>query len=96
MSLRDIAHSLFEEAITLQRPSNIVLKSSEKYNEDFSKADRIFPIAIGKIPSAMGSKVPAWPILLIKNFFLIEFMALKDVILLGLYKFIQPCFEIIT
>ena len=48
MSLRDIAHSLFEEAITLQRPSNIVLKSSEKYNEDFSKADRIFPIAIGK------------------------------------------------
>ena len=48
MSLRDIAHSLFEEAITLQRPSNIVLKSSEKYSEDFSKADRIFPIAIGK------------------------------------------------
>ena len=48
MSLRDIAHSLFEEAITLQRPSNIVLKSSEKYSGDFSKADRIFPIAIGK------------------------------------------------
>ena len=48
MSLRDIAHSLFEEALTLQRPSNIVLKSSEKYSGDFSKADRIFPIAIGK------------------------------------------------
>ena len=48
MSLRDIAHSLFEEAINLQRPSNIVLKSSEKYNNDFSQADRIFPVAIGK------------------------------------------------
>jgi len=48
MSLRDIAHSLFEEAITLQRPSNIVLKTSEKYNYHFSKAERIFPVAIGK------------------------------------------------
>lgn len=48
MSLRDIAHSLFEEAITLQRPSTIVLKSSEKYNDHFSQAERIFPVAIGK------------------------------------------------
>lgn len=48
MSLRDIAHSLFEEAITLQRPSNIVLKSSDKYKPHFANADRIFPIAIGK------------------------------------------------
>ena len=57
MSLRDIAHSLFEEAITLQRPSNIVLKSSEKYSEDFSKADRIFPIAIGKASVLMLSLI---------------------------------------
>ena len=48
MSLRDIAHSLFEEAINLQRPSNIVLKSSEKYKKNFSQAERIFPVAIGK------------------------------------------------
>ena len=48
MSLRESANSLFKEAITLQRPSNIVLNSSPKYDTHFDKAERIFPIAIGK------------------------------------------------
>jgi hydroxypyruvate reductase len=48
MTLRAIAHSLFEEAIALQSPSNIVRKSSETYELDFSNASRIFPVAIGK------------------------------------------------
>ena len=48
MSLREAAHSLFEEAITLQRPSNTVLNSSSKYDAYFDNAERIFPIAIGK------------------------------------------------
>ncbi len=48
MSLREAAHSLFEEAITLQRPSNIVLNSSSKYDLHFDAAERIFPVAIGK------------------------------------------------
>ena len=48
MTLRAIAHSLFEEAIALQSPSNIVRKSSETYEPHFSNASRIFPVAIGK------------------------------------------------
>ena len=48
MSLREAAHSLFQEAITLQRPSNTVLNSSSKYDANFDSAERIFPIAIGK------------------------------------------------
>ena len=48
MSLRESANSLFKEAITLQRPSNIVLNSSPKYDTYFDKAERIFPVAIGK------------------------------------------------
>ncbi len=48
MSLRETAHSLFEEAISLQRPSNIVSKSASKYVEHFDISERIFPVAIGK------------------------------------------------
>ncbi len=48
MSLRESANSLFKEAITLQRPSNIVFNSSPKYDAYFDKAERIFPVAIGK------------------------------------------------
>ncbi len=48
MSLRETAHSLFEEAISLQRPSSIVLNSSYKYDSYFASSDRIFPVAIGK------------------------------------------------
>lgn len=48
MSLREIAHSIFIEALDLQKPSNIVFKSSSKYDELFSKAKKIYPIAIGK------------------------------------------------
>ena len=48
MSSRDIAHSLFEEAIALQRPSNIVFLSCEKYEDYFVSAERIFPVAVGK------------------------------------------------
>ena len=48
MSLRDTAHSLFEEALALQRPSNIVTNSSSKYDSYFDSSDRIFPVAIGK------------------------------------------------
>ena len=48
MSLRDIAHSLFQEAIALQRPSVIVNNSLAEFEEYFYKAERIFPIAIGK------------------------------------------------
>ena len=48
MSLRDIAHSLFQEAIAYQRPSVIVNNSLGEYEEYFHNARRIFPIAIGK------------------------------------------------
>ena len=48
MSLRDIAHSLFQEAIAIQRPSVIVNNSLDEFEEYFHNAERIFPIAIGK------------------------------------------------
>lgn len=48
MSLREAANSLFKEALTLQQPSNIVFNSSLKYDSYFNKAERIFPVAIGK------------------------------------------------
>ena len=48
MSLRDIAHSLFEKAIEQQRPSAIVYESLEQYEEYLLNAKRIFPVAIGK------------------------------------------------
>ena len=48
MSLRDIAHSLFAEAIVKQGPSAIVYESSKKYDKHFQNAKRIFPVAIGK------------------------------------------------
>ena len=48
MSLRDIAHSLFQEAIAHQRPSVIVNNSLGEFEEYFHNARRIFPIAIGK------------------------------------------------
>ena len=48
MSLRDIAHSLFEKAIEQQRPSAIVYESLKQYEEYLINAKRIFPVAIGK------------------------------------------------
>ena len=48
MSLRDIAHSLFQEAITYQRPSVIVNNSLDEFEEYFHNARRIYPVAIGK------------------------------------------------
>ena len=48
MSLRDIARSLFVEAIAKQAPSSIVYESSKKYDAHFHDATRIFPVAIGK------------------------------------------------
>ena len=44
MSSRDIAHSLFEEAIALQRPSNIVFLSCEKYEDYFVSTKEYFPV----------------------------------------------------
>ena len=48
MSLRDIAHSLFQEAIAYQRPSVIVNNSLDEFEEYFNNARRIFPISFGK------------------------------------------------
>ena len=48
MSLRDIAHSLFQEAISYQRPSVIVNNSLDEFEEYFHNARRIYPVAIGK------------------------------------------------
>ncbi len=53
MSLREIAHSIFIEALDKQRPSNIVFDSSSKYAELFSKAKKIFPVAFGKASPLM-------------------------------------------
>ena len=50
----------------------------------------VFPIAVGKIPSANGSNVPAWPILYRLNFFFIFRIALKELIFIGLYILSQP------
>ena len=55
MSLRDIAHSLFVEAIAKQGPSAIVYESSKKYDKHFHDANRIFPVAIGKASVEMMS-----------------------------------------
>ena len=55
MSLRDIAHSLFAEAIAKQGPSSIVYESSKKYDADFHNATRIFPVAVGKASVEMMS-----------------------------------------
>ena len=55
MSLRDIAHSLFAEAIAKQSPSSIVYESSKKYDTDFQNAARIFPVAVGKASVEMMS-----------------------------------------
>ena len=55
MSLRDIAHSLFAEAIAKQGPSSIVYESSKKYDAYFHDATRIFPVAVGKASVEMMS-----------------------------------------
>ena len=55
MSLRDIAHSLFAEAIAKQAPSSIVYESSKKYDAHFHDATRIFPVAVGKASVEMMS-----------------------------------------
>ena len=55
MSLRDIAHSLFAEAIAKQGPSSIVYESSKKYDTYFHDATRIFPVAVGKASVEMMS-----------------------------------------
>ena len=55
MSLRDIAHSLFAEAIAKQGPSSIVYESSKKYDANFHDATRIFPVAVGKASVEMMS-----------------------------------------
>ena len=48
MTLRDIAHSLFADAIAMQGPSSIVYESLKKYDTYFDDATRIFPVAVGK------------------------------------------------
>ena len=55
MKLRDIAHSLFAEAIATQSPSSIVYESSKKYDAYFDDATRIFPVAVGKASVEMMS-----------------------------------------
>ena len=55
MSLRDIAHSLFAEAIAKQAPSSIVYESAKKYDAHFHDATRIFPVAVGKASVEMMS-----------------------------------------
>ena len=55
MTLRDIAHSLFAEAIATQSPSSIVYESSKKYDKHFDDATRIFPVAVGKASVEMMS-----------------------------------------
>ena len=55
MTLRDIAHSLFAEAIAKQGPSSIVYESSKKYDAHFHDATRIFPVAVGKASVEMMS-----------------------------------------
>ncbi len=55
MTLRDIAHSLFAEAIATQSPSSIVYESSKKYDTHFDDAIRIFPVAVGKASVEMMS-----------------------------------------
>tara|TARA_A100001037_G_scaffold302620_1_gene334650 strand:+ start:45 stop:1331 length:1287 start_codon:yes stop_codon:yes gene_type:complete len=55
MTLRDIAHSLFAEAIATQSPSSIVYESSKKYDTYFDDATRIFPVAVGKASVEMMS-----------------------------------------
>ena len=55
MSLRDIAHSMFAEAIAKQGPSSIVYESAKKYDAYFHDATRIFPVAVGKASVEMMS-----------------------------------------
>ena len=55
MSLRDIAHTLFAEAIAKQDPSSIVYEYSKKYDTHFHDATRIFPVAVGKASVEMMS-----------------------------------------
>ena len=55
MSLRDIAHTMFAEAIAKQDPSSIVYEYSKKYDTHFHDATRIFPVAVGKASVEMMS-----------------------------------------